>query len=258
MPCCCACKSPVGLIGIAHVAPSVENCSRLTGPGDKKPEAPAQPGAAKPAETTIDPYVLGFKMNRIDGAPEDLSTYKGKVVLIVNVASKCGYTKQYSGLEKLYEDKKDQGFVILGFPANNFGEQEPGTNTEIKQFCTSKFNVTFPMCREDRREGATRPRRCTKSWPHSPRRSEASRSGTSPSSWWIATATSWPDSSQRPRRTTSRSRKKSTSCSKPRRARRRRAPRRSASAVSSEIELACERPGTPERAVSGEGSLWCA
>ncbi len=90
-------------------------------------------------------YVLGYKMKRIDGAEEDLAKYKGKVVVIVNVASECGCTPQYQGLEKLYKDRKDAGLVILGFPANNFGEQEPGSNSEIAEFCTGKFGVTFPM-----------------------------------------------------------------------------------------------------------------
>jgi glutathione peroxidase len=89
--------------------------------------------------------VLDFTLNSIDGKPASLSQYHGKVVLIVNVASKCGFTPQYTGLEKIYEKYKDQGFVILGFPANNFGGQEPGTNEEIKTFCSSKYMVTFPM-----------------------------------------------------------------------------------------------------------------
>lgn len=88
---------------------------------------------------------LDFTLNSIDGKPAPLAEYKGKVVLIVNVASKCGYTPQYTGLEKIYEKYKAQGFVILGFPANNFGLQEPGTNEEIKTFCSSKYQVTFPM-----------------------------------------------------------------------------------------------------------------
>src|ERR1035438_10185442 len=74
-----------------------------------------------------------------------LANFKGKVVLLVNVASRCGYTPQYKGLEALYEKYKDHGFVILGFPANNFGGQEPGTNEEIKTFCSAKYNVMFPM-----------------------------------------------------------------------------------------------------------------
>jgi gluconolactonase len=86
-----------------------------------------------------------FTVDDIDGNPVDLSDYQGKVVLVVNVASKCGFTKQYAGLEQLYQTYKDKGFVILGFPANNFGSQEPGTDAEIKTFCTRKFNVTFPM-----------------------------------------------------------------------------------------------------------------
>src|ERR1700733_3158640 len=89
--------------------------------------------------------VLDFTLNSIDGKPAPLSQYQGTVGLIVNVASRCGFTPQYTGLEKIYEKYKDQGFVILGFPANNFGAQEPGTNEEIKTFCSSKYSVTFPM-----------------------------------------------------------------------------------------------------------------
>jgi glutathione peroxidase len=89
--------------------------------------------------------VYDYSVKTIDGAPESLSSFKGKTVLIVNVASKCGYTPQYAGLESLYEKYKGQGFVILGFPANNFMSQEPGTNQEIKTFCTRKYNVSFPM-----------------------------------------------------------------------------------------------------------------
>jgi glutathione peroxidase len=89
--------------------------------------------------------VYTFTLNSIDGKPAPLADYKGKVVLLVNVASQCGYTPQYSALEAIYEKYKNQGFVILGFPANNFGAQEPGTNQEIKTFCTRKYSVTFPM-----------------------------------------------------------------------------------------------------------------
>ncbi|HUA58963.1 MAG TPA: glutathione peroxidase [Verrucomicrobiae bacterium] len=88
---------------------------------------------------------LDFTLNSIDGQASPLSQYKGKVVMIVNVASLCGFTPQYTGLEAVYEKYKDKGFVILGFPANNFGSQEPGTNDEIKTFCTRKYNVSFPM-----------------------------------------------------------------------------------------------------------------
>jgi glutathione peroxidase len=86
-----------------------------------------------------------FTLNSIDGKPAPLSAYKGKVLLMVNVASQCGYTPQYTGLESLYRKYKDQGLVVLGFPANNFGSQEPGSDAEIKQFCSRKFDVTFPM-----------------------------------------------------------------------------------------------------------------
>lgn len=86
-----------------------------------------------------------YKVKNISGEDVSMSEYKGKVLLIVNTASKCGFTKQYEGLEELYEKYKDQGFVILGFPCNQFGAQEPGGNEEIKNFCTSTFSVTFPM-----------------------------------------------------------------------------------------------------------------
>src|ERR671938_198440 len=81
----------------------------------------------------------------INGKDTSLKEYKGKVMLIVNVASKCGNTPQYAGLESLYEKNKDKGLVVLGFPCNQFGGQEPGSNVEIQEFCTSKYNVTFPM-----------------------------------------------------------------------------------------------------------------
>lgn len=145
---CCG-KSLVGLLCAVGVAAGV---AIVVSADDAKPAqpstpAPQQPGAKdepKPADGAAT-YVLGFKVNRIDGTEEDLSIYKGKVVLIVNVASKCGFTPQYTGLQKLYTDKKDAGLVILGFPSNDFRSQEPGTNKEIAEFCESNFKVTFPM-----------------------------------------------------------------------------------------------------------------
>lgn len=86
-----------------------------------------------------------FKAHRIDGSDFDFSTLKGKKVLVVNTASKCGLTPQYEGLQKLYEKYKDKNFIVIGFPANNFLRQEPGTNSEIAEFCSKNYGVTFPM-----------------------------------------------------------------------------------------------------------------
>ena len=97
-------------------------------------------------------------MKSIDGTDVDLGSYKGKVVLVVNVASRCGATPQYAGLQDLYEKYKDKGFVVLGFPANDFGAQEPGSDDEIKQFCTSKYDVTFPMFSKITVKGADKPK----------------------------------------------------------------------------------------------------
>jgi glutathione peroxidase len=94
-----------------------------------------------PAERSI----YHFIMKNIDGKDVPLAEYRGKVILVVNVASECGNTPQYKDLEALYQKYKKKGLVILGFPANNFGEQEPGTDAEIKKFCTSTYSVTFPM-----------------------------------------------------------------------------------------------------------------
>ncbi len=89
--------------------------------------------------------VYDFTMSSIDGHPAPLSAYRGKVLLLVNVASKCGYTPQYAALESLYERYKDKGLTIVGVPANNFGGQEPGTNEEIKTFCSRTYHVSFPL-----------------------------------------------------------------------------------------------------------------
>lgn len=89
--------------------------------------------------------VYDYSMKTIDGQPAPLANYKGKVVMFVNVASYCGYTKQYTGLEALYRKYKDQGFVIVGVPANNFGGQEPDSDEQIKTFCSRKYDVTFPL-----------------------------------------------------------------------------------------------------------------
>ena len=86
-----------------------------------------------------------FKINSINGDELDLSTFNGKTILLVNVASKCGFTKQYDDLQQLYDNYKDKGLVVVGVPTNQFGSQEPGTEAEIKNFCETNFNITFPM-----------------------------------------------------------------------------------------------------------------
>ena len=86
-----------------------------------------------------------FTLPSLDGQAAPLSAYKGKVALLVNVASQCGYTPQYKGLEAIYRRYKDRGFAVIGFPSNDFGGQEPGTSAEIKTFCTRNYNVTFPL-----------------------------------------------------------------------------------------------------------------
>ncbi|MAY74261.1 MAG: glutathione peroxidase [Phycisphaerae bacterium] len=118
-----------------------------TAPSDDKASAnQAHKQAPEAPEQHADPaYVLDHQVTRIDGKVENLTKYEGKVVLIVNVASQCGYTKQYAGLETLYDKYRDDGLVVLGFPANDFGKQEPGTNQEIREFCRSRFDVSFPM-----------------------------------------------------------------------------------------------------------------
>jgi glutathione peroxidase len=103
------------------------------------------PAAASTAGQEAAPSPLAFTMTDIDGAPQPLSAYKGKVVLIVNVASQCGLTPQYKALQSLYETYGPKGFVVLGFPANNFRGQEPGTDAEIKEFCSLNYHVTFPI-----------------------------------------------------------------------------------------------------------------
>ncbi len=106
------------------------------------PATAGQEGLLMAAKT---PSLYDFTMNDIDGKPVNLSQYRGKVLLVVNTASMCGNTPQYSDLEKLYGQYQERGFEILAFPANNFGQQEPGTNQEIKSFCFTKYSLTFPL-----------------------------------------------------------------------------------------------------------------
>jgi glutathione peroxidase len=100
--------------------------------------------ADEPADTAV-PESLAFEVKSLDGKDVNLADYQGKVVLIVNVASQCGATPQYEGLQELYEKYEDDGLVVLGFPCNQFGAQEPGTAVEIQEFCTSNYHVTFPL-----------------------------------------------------------------------------------------------------------------
>ena len=106
-----------------------------------------EPGEKKAGKETGDPgkSPLDFVVKDIDGNDYNLGQLKGKVVMFVNVASKCGLTPQYEGLEKLYDTYKEKGFVIVGFPANNFNGQEPGSNEQIKEFCSTKYDVSFPL-----------------------------------------------------------------------------------------------------------------
>ena len=97
---------------------------------------------------------FNFKINSINGEELDLSSFKGKTILLVNVASKCGFTNQYDDLQKIYDDFKDKGLIVIGIPTNQFGGQEPGSEKEIKNFCETNFNITFPMTSKYEVKGA--------------------------------------------------------------------------------------------------------
>jgi len=118
---------------------------------NEEPPKPATTAATAPAATAASPAAAtgdsfhAFTVKRLDGKEEALATYKGKVLLVVNTASQCGFTPQYAGLQKLHEELAPKGFAVLGFPSNDFGGQEPGSSQEIATFCDSKFHVTFPM-----------------------------------------------------------------------------------------------------------------
>ena len=121
-------------IGAALVIGGLAAAAALLPHGDTASAEDAKPASA-----------LDFSVKNIDGRSVDLKRYQGQVALIVNVASFCGNTPQYASLQKLYEKYRGQGFTVLAFPANEFGKQEPGTDEEIKEFCTSKYRVTFPL-----------------------------------------------------------------------------------------------------------------
>lgn len=126
--------------------PEPASKSKPQGAGSMQPSSDAGSKVEEPAKPQDDPaYALGFVVKDINGQDVNLEKYKGRVVVMVNVASRCGYTTQYEGLQRLYEKHKEEGLVVLGFPANNFGGQEPGTDAEIREFCSSKYGVMFPM-----------------------------------------------------------------------------------------------------------------
>ena len=112
---------------------------------EQKSDAGAAPDQAE-MKTKSEPMTYRtIKFNTIAGETTSLADFEGKAIVIVNTASECGYTSQYAGLQELYEKYSDSGLVVIGFPANNFGNQEPGTNAQIKEFCASRFDVRFPM-----------------------------------------------------------------------------------------------------------------
>ncbi|MFO1197273.1 MAG: glutathione peroxidase [Burkholderiaceae bacterium] len=123
-------------------------------PGGNPAAAPAG-SATSPAPSSACPKVLDVTLPRLqDDAPQNLCQYAGRVVLVVNTASFCGFTHQYQGLERLYDRYRARGFVVLGFPSNDFGQQEPGSNREIAEFCENTFSVKFPMFAKSRVAGA--------------------------------------------------------------------------------------------------------
>jgi glutathione peroxidase len=140
-------RSPAGMTGLSLVlaAATVAYAASATGAItlSSMSTQSTPPSTKAPAPAAVSFYDL--KTSALDGKPADLGAYKGKVTLVVNVASKCGYTPQYDGLEKLHKELEPKGFAVLGFPSNDFGGQEPGTAAEIQEFCKLTYGVTFPM-----------------------------------------------------------------------------------------------------------------
>jgi glutathione peroxidase len=148
---------------------------------DAKPTGPAATAEA-PATAAACPALLRHEFPRLqDDAPQNLCQYAGKVLLVVNTASYCGFTSQYEGLEQLYARYQGKGLVVLGFPSNQFGQQEPGSSKDIADFCFNTYGVKFPMFAKSDVRG-DRPTPSTRSWPAPP----APRpSGTSTNTWWM-------------------------------------------------------------------------
>ncbi|MDG2144306.1 MAG: glutathione peroxidase [Planctomycetota bacterium] len=124
-------------------ADSYETSSEIASP--TTPASESAMSLEQASETTSAGGLYSLPATSLDGAESGLAAYEGKVTLVVNVASRCGYTKQYAGLQKLHDELSSQGFSVLGFPSNEFGGQEPGSAEEIQKFCTNEFGVTFPM-----------------------------------------------------------------------------------------------------------------
>lgn len=126
------------LVSAALVLALAPACSRSSGAPPRPPNSPAENGKEGPV-------VIDHVLERLDGGKAELANYRGKVMLLVNVASECGYTPQYEELEELYRRYKERGLVVIGLPSNDFGGQEPGTSEEIRTFCDTKYGITFPM-----------------------------------------------------------------------------------------------------------------
>jgi glutathione peroxidase len=152
--CAAGCKNSEPANAPAGEAPS-EAAVTQPSSAESAPTAPAAAAATEPASPES-PSVHSFDVKRLDGTPTSLSAWQGKVLLIVNTASKCGYTPQYQGLQQLHAKYSTRGFEVLGFPSNDFGGQEPGTAEEISSFCISMYDVNFPMFEKTKTIGADR------------------------------------------------------------------------------------------------------
>ena len=123
-----------------------DNTTVMSAPAPSALPSPSSPSAStSPTGKTMTGSIYDFTLDTIDGSAKPLADFRGKVLLLVNVASECGYTPQYQGLQELHTTYEARGFSVVGFPSNDFGGQEPGSNKEIKEFCSTKFHVTFPM-----------------------------------------------------------------------------------------------------------------
>jgi glutathione peroxidase len=141
-----------------EAAKAPEPAPEATPPAEAAPAAATAPAAEPSTATTpaAAPSIHSFAVKRLDGTETSLATYAGQVVLVVNTASKCGYTPQYQGLQQLHAKYSSKGFAVLGFPSNDFGGQEPGSAEEIASFCISMYDVNFPMFEKTKTTGADR------------------------------------------------------------------------------------------------------